>query len=67
MLAAAESVSSTEDIMRSAPFVEVRGRGVYEPVLSGCSSIPQVHNAESGLDDVRKAFGLDLPEITSDR
>ena len=53
--------------MRSAPFVEVRGRGVYEPVLSGCSWIPQVHNADSGLDDVRKAFGLDLPEITSDR
>ena len=35
--------------------------------LSGCSSIPQVHNAELYLDDVRKASGLDLPEITSDR
>ncbi len=35
--------------------------------LSGCSSIPQVHNAELYLDDVRKASGLDLPETTSDR
>ena len=33
MLAAVERVSSREDIMRSAPFVEVRGRDVYEFVF----------------------------------